>query len=65
MENQLNGGVGSVCKEVSSPIAKREREHGGCYALSSQLPFSVGRRKTKAVSNGKYLNAEDWEDKSW
>lgn len=61
----MNGGVGSACKEVSSPIAKRETEHGGCCALPSQLPVSVGRRKTKPVSNGKYLNAEDWEDKSW
>lgn len=60
----MDGEVGSVHKEVSSPIAKREREHGGCCALPRQLPVSVGRMKTKAVSNGKYLNAEDWEDKS-
>lgn len=50
--------------EVFSPVAKREREHGGCCALPSQFPVSVGRRKPKTVSNGKYLNAEGWEDKS-
>lgn len=52
-----------MSKEDSSPITKRESV--GCCALPSQLPISVGRRKTKPVSNGRHLNAEGWEEESW